>query len=418
MRERYAALAAGLDERQRRLWAGGEALAYGRGGVAAAARVTGLARATITKGMRAIELGETIEPGRVRRPGGGRRPLEDHDVALVGDLERLVADQARGDCDALAWTTRSVRDLAGALRDAGHEIHYTSVARYLRRLGFSMQSNRAPPGGARSLDRGEQFRRLDRQVSSALARGDPAICVEVRHRQPYRSTPAAGRARSPNRGLPAGYACPAQDEELRKLGDFGVFDVTSDEGWVGVPTDTDMTGFVVASIHSWWQDLGCKRCPQATTLTIAAQCGADGQLARAWKAQLQGLADETGLAVHVCHFPPGTSRWNHVEHSLYSFRGRQWQGQSVVSCRVVISLIGSASSHVAGRVYARLDDASYPPRFSVPNLEMAAVGTNNGVVWNYEIAPRAVARRGGLLTLQLNGSLDRRVPGAPPVRET
>ena len=136
--------------------------------------------------MREIQLGETIEPGRVRRPGGGRRPLEDHDVALVTDLERLVADEARGDCETLAWTTRSVRELAGAMRDAGHEIHYTSVARYLRRLGFSMQSNRVPPSGARTLDRGEQFRVVDRQVSSALARGDPAISVEVRHRKPSR----------------------------------------------------------------------------------------------------------------------------------------------------------------------------------------------------------------------------------------
>jgi hypothetical protein len=343
--------------------------------------------------MRAIELGETIEPGRVRRRGGGRRPLEDHNLTLVGDLERLVADEARGDGDALAWTTRSVRELAGALRDAGHEIHYTSVARYLRRLGFSMQSNRAPPAGARTLDRGEQFRRVDRQVSSALARGDPAISVEVKHRKTCRPTAAAGRVRARNRGLPANGVCPAQDDELRRLGDYGVFDVTSDEGWFSVPADADNTGFVVASIRSWWQHLGRERCPHATTLTITTHCGADGQLARAWKTQLQGLADETGLAVHVCHFPPGTSRWNHVEHSLFSFRGRQWQGQSVVSRKVIVSLIGSSDSVTGGRVYARLDDASYPPRFSVPNAVMAAVdASDHSVGWNYEIAPRAATR--------------------------
>jgi transposase len=393
MRERYAAAAAGLDERQRRMWAGGEALAYGRGGIAAAARVTGLARATVTKGMRAIELGETIEPGRVRRPGGGRRPLEDHNLTLVGDLERLVADEARGDCDALAWTTRSVRELAGALRDAGHEIHYTSVARYLRRLGFSMQSNRAPPASGRTFDRGEQFRLVDRQVSSALARGDPAISVEVRHRKPSRTPAAGGRVRARHRGLPAGGVCPAQDEALHRLGDYGVYDVTSDEGWVGVPVDADNTGFVVASIRCWWLHLGRKRCPQATTLTITAHCGAGGQLARAWTTELQGLADETGLAVRVCHFPPGTSRWNHVEHSLFSFGGRQRQGQSVISRKVVVSLIGSADSPVCGRVYARLDDGSYACAGRVSNGALSTIDSScHNAGWNYEIAPQVTTR--------------------------
>lgn len=393
MKERYAAVAPGLDERQRRMWAGREARAYGWGGVAAAARATGLSRATVTKGMRAIELGETIEPGRVRRRGGGRRPLEDHDLGLVCDLERLVAAEARGDCEALAWTTRSVRDLASALREAGHEIHYTSVARYLRRLGFSMQSTRAPPGGARTLDRGEQFRCVDRQISSALARGDPAISVEVKHRNPLRTSATAGRVLARNRGLSADGRCPAQDEELRRLGDYGVFDVTSDEGWVGVPVDTDSTGFVLASIYSWWRHLGSKCCPQARTLTITAHCGADSLRARIWKTQLQGFADDTGLAVRVCHFPPGTSRWNSVDHSLCNFRGWQWQGQPVVSRKVVVSLIGSADSRGGGRVYARLDDASYPPRFSVPHAVMAVIDTrDDGEAWNYEIAPRVVAR--------------------------
>jgi hypothetical protein len=393
MKDRYAVVAAGLDERQRRMWAGEEALAFGWGGVAATARVTGLSRATVTKGMREIELGETIEPGRVRRRGGGRRPLEDHDVALVGDLERLVAAEARGDCDALAWTTRSVRDLAGALREAGHEIHYTSVARYLRRLGFRMQSTRAPPVGARTLDRSEQFRRVDREVSAALARGDPAISVEVKQRKPIQANEAAGRVPARNRGLPGRGISPSQDEELRKLADYGVVDITSDEGWVGVPVDTDSTGFVVASIHSWWHQLGCKCCPHARTLTITAHCGADGQLARTWRTQLQGFADETGLAVRVCHFPPGTSRWNNVDHTLCSFRGWQWQGQPIVSRKVVVSLIGRGDAVPGGRVYARLDDASYPPRFSVPHAVLAVLDSNDHEeAWNYEIAPRAVAR--------------------------
>ena len=393
MRQRYAAVAQGLDERQRRMWAGREALEFGRGGVAAASRATGLSRATVTKGMRAIQIGETIEPGRVRRPGGGRRPLEDHDIALVSDLELLVADEARGDCCALAWTTRSVRELAGALREAGHEIHYTSVARYLRRLGFSMQSNRAPPVGPRILDRGEQFRRVDREVSSALARGDPAISVQVRHRKPSPGPAAAVRARARNRGLPASGVCPEQDEELRKLGTYGVFDVTSDEGWVDAPPDEDNTSFVIASISSWWQHLGVKRCPQATTLTIVARYGAGGQLARAWRTELQGLADTTGLAVRVRHLPPGTSRWNHVEHSLISFRGRMWQGQPVVSRRVVVSLIGRADSAVGGRVYARLDDTVYAQRFNVQNAVLAAADDSDHVgAWNYEIAPRVSTR--------------------------
>jgi hypothetical protein len=345
--------------------------------------------------MREIELGDTIEPGRVRRPGGGRRPIEDANVALATDLERLVADEAGADCGALEWTTRSVRDIAGALRDAGHEIHYTSVARYLRRLGFSMQSSRAPPPGASSLDRGQQFRRVDRQVSAALSRGDPAIAVEVRQRKPTRASPAAGRVRVPNRAVPADGVFPAQDEELRRLRYYGVVDVTSDEGWVSAAADADTTGFVVASIGCWWQQLGRKRCPHARTLTITAHGGADGHLARVWRSELQGLADRTGLALHVCHLPQGTSRWNHVEHRLFSFRGRLWQGQPVVSRRAVVSLIGSADSLAGGQVYARLDDASYPPRFSIPHAVIAAADPgDDGAVWNYEIAPRAIARRG------------------------
>lgn len=395
MGERYLAVATGLDERQRRMWAGAEALAFGRGGVAAAARVTGLARATVTRGMREIELGDTIEPGRVRRPGGGRRPLKDSNVALASDLERLVADEAGGDCGALEWTTKSVRDIAGALRDAGHEIHYTSVARYLRRLGFSMQSSRAPPPGASTLDRGDQFRLVDRQVSSALSRGDPVIAVDVRHRKSTPAPAAAGRVRAPNRTLPAG-GFPAQDEELRRLGEYGVVDVTSDEGWVSAPADADTTGFVVASIGCWWQHLGRKRCPHARTLTITAHCGVDGHLARAWRSELQGLADRTGLAFRVCHLPPGTSRWNHIEHRLFNFRARLWQGQPVVSRRVVVSLIGSVDSLSGGQVYARLDDASYPPRFSVSHAVIAAAAVGDGgAVWNYEISPRAVTRRRG-----------------------
>lgn len=248
MRQRYAAVASGLDERQRRMWAGGEALAYGRGGIAAAARATGLARATVTKGMRAIQSGETIEPGRVRRPGGGRRPLEDHDVGLVADLERLVGDGRRDGFTSLAWTTRSVREIAAALRDAGHEIHYTSVARYLRRLGFRMPSNRTPKARAGTPDRGEQFRIVDRQVSSALARGDPAIAVEMQYRKSSRPSAPAGRARARNGGLSARGVSPAQDEELRKLGDYAIFDVVSDDGWVGIPVDADNTGFELETL--------------------------------------------------------------------------------------------------------------------------------------------------------------------------
>ena len=393
MRDRYAAIAAGLDERQRRNWAGREAIALGWGGVAVAARATGLARATVTRGMREIQLGETIEPGRVRRPGGGRRPLEEHDVALVSDLERLVADEA-------AWRLRGAR-VDDQERPRACRCHARCRPRDPLHLG------RAVPAPARlqhavqpraavwrsDPDRGEQFRLVDRQVSSALARGDPAISVEVRHREPSGVPAVAGCVRARNRGLPARGTCPAQDEELRKLGDYGVFDVTCDDGWIDVPADADSSGFVVAAIGCWWEHLGRRRSPQATTLTITAHCGAERQLARLWKIQLQRLADETGLAVRWCHFPPGTSRWHHVEHSFFSFRGRQWQGESLVSRRVVVSLIGT-DSLIGGRVYARLDTASYPPRFSVPNAVTALDTSDGGGLWSYECAPRAVSRRG------------------------
>ncbi len=391
--ERYRALAGELDERRRRLWAAAEARSHGRGGLAAVVRATGMAENTVRAGLRELERGEPLEPGRVRRRGGGRKPLSQSDPTLVGDLERLVDPDSRGDPEQpLRWTAKSVRKLAEALRGQGHQVSHETVARLLRSLGYSLQANAKVREGRQHPDRDEQFRHINRTAAEAIESGEPVISVDTKKKELVGDFKALGAELRP-KGSPIPVRVhDFKDKALGKAIPYGIYDLAEDAGWVNVGIDNDTAEFSVASIRSWWAQLGSERYPEATTLTITADCGgSNGNRTRLWKTELQKLADDTGLRVYVCHFPPGTSKWNRIEHRLFSFITQNWRGKPLLSREVIINLIGATTTRTGLEVYARLDERNYPKGITISDAELAAVnleGDHFHPEWNYTIKPR------------------------------
>ena len=308
--EKYRLLAGGLDERGMRRWAAAEAVSLGRGGTAAVARATGIAESTIRRGRRELACDERPEPGRVRRRGAGRKPLTETDPTLLSDLERLVEDTSRGDPEApLRWTAKSLRSLALELRSQGHRISAASVAPLLRRLGYSLQANQKTREGARHPDRDAQFRHISETAKAALEAGEPVISVDTKKKELIGDFKNGDRELRPKGDPEKVRTHDFKDKELGKVNPYGVYDVAEDAGWVSVGIDNDTAQFAVASIAGWWQQLGRERYPQASSLTITADCGgSNGYRTRLWKTELQRLADQTGLRISVCHFPPGTSK--------------------------------------------------------------------------------------------------------------
>jgi len=351
-----------------------------------------MSAATVAKGMHEIRAGETLEAGRVRRAGGGRRPLTESDPTLLSDLEALVTDEARGDPESpLLWTAKSVRTLAGALREQGHRVSHETVAKLLRRLGYSLQANRKIKEGAAHPDRDAQFRHINATVACALDAGQPAISVDTKKKELIGDFKNPGHEWRPKGDPVLVRTKDFKDKELGKVNPYGVYDIASDEGWVSVGIDADTAEFAVASIGSWWQHLGRARYPDATTLTITADCGgSNGNRLRLWKVALQQLADDTALQIQVCHFPPGTSKWNKIEHRLFSFIARNWRGQPLVSRQAVVSLIGATTSTAGLKVYAQLDENAYQRAIKVPDAQLAAVNLLRDEFhgeWNYLIKP-------------------------------
>jgi len=384
-------LAGELNERQLRLWAASEARRCGWGGIAAVARASGLSETTIRKGLRDLEA-EPLEGGRVRRRGGGRKRLTEKDATLLRDLERLVDADGRGDPQLpLKWTAKSARRLAEGLRELGHEVSARTVYRLLRRLGYSLQANAKTREGASHPDRDAQFRHINQQVGRALAQGRPAISVDTKKKELVGDFKAVGRELRPT-----GQPIPVRvhdfrDPELGKAIPYGVYDLAEDEGFVSVGITNDTAQFSVASIRGWWKHLGRERYPDTSELTITADCGgSNGYRTRLWKTELQQLADETGLEITVCHFPPGTSKWNKIEHRLFSFISQNWRGKPLVSHEVIVNLIGATSTRTGLDVYAQLDQREYPKGVKVTDEQLAAVnlqGHDFHPEWNYTIKP-------------------------------
>ncbi|HZL06931.1 MAG TPA: ISAzo13 family transposase [Coriobacteriia bacterium] len=390
--ERFRALAPELDERRRRLWAAAEARSHPYGGVTAVARATGISVTTIHKGLRELASGETLDPGRVRRPGGGRKTLVEKDPALLKALERLVDGDSRGDPESpLRWTAKSVRKLADGLRELGHEVHFTTVAGLLRGLGYSLQANAKVTEGKQHPDRDAQFRHINERVAAALEAGAPAISIDTKKKELVGEFKNGGRELRP-KGSPIAVNTHDFPSDARgKAIPYGVLDIAANQGFVNVGITNETAQFSVASIRAWWEQLGRERYPDAKTLTITADCGgSNGNRTRLWKTELQGLANETGLAISVCHFPPGTSKWNRIEHRLWSFVSHNWRAKPLVSFEVIISLIAATTTRTGLEVYARLDERDYPTKIQVTDAELAAVeltGDEFHPEWNYTIAP-------------------------------
>jgi hypothetical protein len=392
--ERFAGLGPELNERQRRLWAASEARACGQGGIAAVARVTGISRDTVERGIKELVSGVRLEPGRVRARGAGRPALTASDPGLLGALERLVDPDTRGDPESpLRWSSKSLAKLAGALVAAGHEVSDRSVGKLLRGLGFRLHANRKTREGADHPDRDAQFRHINETVKTALAAGEPTISIDAKKRELVGDFKAVGREYEPT-GRPVEVRThDFKDKDLGHAIPYGVYDIRANEGMVSVGVTSDTSAFAVNSIRSWWAHLGRSRYPEATSLTITADGGgSNSSRTRLWKIELQKLADELGLVIRVCHFPPGTSKWNKIEHRMFSFVSLNWRGRPLETLQVIIDLIGQTTTSTGLRVYARVDPGEYEKGIKVTDAEVAAVNIVRDEFhpdWNYEIRPTA-----------------------------
>ncbi|MGH2877111.1 MAG: ISAzo13 family transposase [Solirubrobacteraceae bacterium] len=391
--EKFRVLAGELNERERRLWAASEARAGGRGGLAATARATGISQETIRKGMRELAAGERLAPGRVRRPGGGRKRVTEHDPSVLADLERLVDAECRGDPESLLrWTSKSVRHLADGLRELGHEVHFTTVAQLLHGLGYSLQANVKTREGTQHPDRDLQFGHINRVATRAVTQLEPIVSVDCKKKELVGDFKNAGREwhlhGEPERVRVHDF----KDKQLGKAIPYGVYDLASDQGLVNVGIDHDTAQFAANSIRTWWQYLGADRYPHASTLHLTADCGgSNGNRTRLWKVELQQLANETGLQIAVCHFPPGTSKWNRIEHRLFSFITMNWRGKPLVLLETIINLIGATTTSTGLEVYARLDNGTYPDKIKVTDAQMNAINLHGEPFhpeWNYRIKPQ------------------------------
>jgi transposase len=390
---RFLAVASLLDERARRLLAGSEALAIGRGGVAAVARATGLARTTVARGVADVQAGETVARGRIRRAGAGRPPIEKRDPTLRADLEALIEPTSRGDPESpLRWTTRSVRNLAAELRRQGHAVSHQTISELLHHLGYSLQANRKTLEGTSHPDRDAQFRHINEAVQLQLALGQPVISVDTKKKElvgPFRNGGRELRPKGdPERVLMHDFVIP----DLGRASPYGVYDVAANEAWVSVGTDHDTAAFAVESIRRWWTTMGAPLYPEATRLLVTADAGgSNGYRLRLWKQELQKLADETGLEIAVCHFPPGTSKWNKIEHRLFSAITQNWRGKPLVSHETVVNLIAATTTRTGLRVRSELDTSDYPAGLRVSDADMETLYLRRDDFhgeWNYSLLPR------------------------------
>ena len=398
--ERYAAVKPVLDERGRRRFAAAEAMTAGWGGIAAVSRITGIARSTIGRGL--AELRGTVPPeaapGRVRRKGAGRPALADSDPTLLADLVALVEPLTRGDPMApLRWTAKSLRNLSAELGERGHRISLNVVADLLRRLGYSLQANRKTKEGADYPDRDAQFHYLNDQVQGALAAGEPAISVDTKKKELVGDFKNGGREwRSkgqPERVRVHDFIIP----ELGRASPYGVYDIASNAGWVSVGIDNDTASFAVNSIRRWWKTMGRARYPHATRLLITADCGgSNGVRVRLWKRELQTLANELRIPITVCHLPPGTSKWNKIEHRLFSFITQNWRGKPLISLQTIVQLIAATTTKTGLKVRCAIDPKTYPVGVKITDQEMDAIAINRHSFhgdWNYTISPKAAAQK-------------------------
>jgi len=396
IRRKFRALRPEMDERMRRQWAAAEARDLGWGGVTAVARACGLSRTTISTGLRELDLPtpqRDAEALRVRRPGGGRKPLTQTDRQLLAALESLIDPVTRGDPESpLRWTCKSTRRLAEELTRQRHPVSPRTVAALLTQAGYSLQANRKTREGARHPDRDAQFQYINDQVRHFQDRHQPAISVDTKKKELVGDFHNAGQTWRP-RGQPD----PVRvhdfvDPTLGKAIPYGVYDILNNQGWVSVGIDHDTAQFAANSIRQWWRRMGSRRFPRATRLLITADGGGSNSYrSRLWKVALQQLADDLGLRLEVCHFPPGTSKWNKIEHRLFSFITHNWRGRPLVSHQAIVSLIAGTRTRTGLIVKAALDTSQYETRIKVSDEELARLRLTPRDFhgdWNYQVSPR------------------------------
>ncbi len=393
IKQRFTSLEPFLDERLRRLHAAAEAKAVGYGGVSAVARATGVSRRAIALGLQELAEPAAASVKRIRQPGGGRKRTVAKDATLLHDLAQLVEPVSRGDPESpLRWTCKSVRKLADELNRQGHQVSHRVVAELLQELGFSLQANRKMREGASHPDRNAQFEHINAQVQAYQSAGQPVISVDTKKKELIGDFKNGGREWRPQGDPETVRVHDFVIPELGKATPYGVYDVTHNLGWVNVGIDHDTASFAVESIRRWWQLMGQPRYPNAQRLLITADGGgSNGSRLRLWKIELQKLADATGLEIAVCHLPPGTSKWNKIEHRLFSYISQNWRGKPLISHEVIVNLIAATTTKTGLKVRCQLDTQSYPKGIVVSDDELAQVNLQPADFhgeWNYVISPR------------------------------
>jgi hypothetical protein len=393
---RYEVLRPHLSEFQRRLWLGAEAAELGPGGVAMVAAATGVAADTVRRGRKEADEGSAPAIGRSRRPGGGRKRAEAHDADLVAAFELLIAPVTRGDpMSPLLWTSKSIRALTKGLREKGHQVSDFVVRRLLREGGYSLQANVKTAEGGQHVDRDAQFGYLNDQAVAHMATGDPVISVDSKKKELVGNFKNGGREWHPKGEPESVKVHDFVDPALGKANPYGVYDVANNTGWVSVGTDHDTAAFAVNTIGTWWRQVGQSMHPTASRLLICADGGgSNGYRTRLWKTELAALAESTGLTITVCHLPPGTSKWNKIEHRLFSYISMNWRGRPLTSHEVIVKTIAATTTGTGLTVRAELDEATYPTGVKIPDQDMKTLETTGVLTrhdfhgeWNYTLTP-------------------------------
>ena len=396
--ERFTAIAPHLDERSRRLLAATEARAAGYGGIAAVSQATGVAPSTIARGLQDLAAESPLAPGRVRRAGGGRKPLAADDPTLRADLLKLVEPEARADpMSPLRWTCKSLRRLADELAELGHQVSRSVIGAMLTAEKFSLQGNRKTREGSEHPDRDAQFGHINPSVTTALAEQQPVISVDTKKKELVGDFKNAGRTWRPQGEPDEVRVYDFLSQALGRAIPYGVYDLAANAGWVSVGMSSETAAFAVQTIRRWWQDIGRQRYPHAHRLVITADGGgSNGVRVRLWKRELQRLANELGIDIEVHHLPPGTSKWNKIEHRLFSFISMNWRATPLVSYRVIVDLISATTTKTGLSVRCELNPTDYPKGIAVSDAEMEALNiVRDGFhgEWNYTIRPQSISDR-------------------------
>lgn len=394
--QRYNLIKWTLDERLRRLVAAAEAKVLGHGGISAVAECTGVSRRSIHAGLKELEAAQTQGPSgqsRIRKPGAGRKSVVEVDATLLFDLELLIEPETRGDPESpLRWTCKSLRTLADELSRTGHKVSHTHVGKLLVQLGYSLQGNKKTLEGTSHPDRNAQFEYINTRTKAMLAAGEPVISVDTKKKELIGHFKNNGKEWLP-KGAPTEVKVHDFIGEGGRANPYGVYDIGGDKGWVSVGTDHDTAAFAVQTIRRWWHVVGSTTYPDAKELFITADGGgSNGSRVRLWKLELQGLADEIGIPIRVCHYPPGTSKWNKIEHRLFSFITMNWRGQPLISHEVMINLIANTRTKAGLSVKVEIDNREYPKGIKVPDAVFAAINLTRDDFhgdWNYSISPRS-----------------------------